>query len=98
MLLRSVGLRLICALGTNVVDQRTGERLGRVFFFGWRGRLIAIGLSNEPPVRPFFLPQERLTYWKQEIGLKSDPLPDFPSTANALHDDTSSPAEPPAAR
>jgi hypothetical protein len=78
MFLRRLGLRLLRALGTTVVDQRTGEPVGRAFFIGWRGRVIAIGLENEPPLRPHFLPQERLTYWKQEIGFSSHPHPDFP--------------------
>ncbi len=92
MLLRNLGLSVLRALGTTVVDQRTGKPLGRAFFFGWRGRVIAIGLENEPPVRTLWLPQERLTYWKQEIGFTSLPLPDF--SRNTDHDAQRSPDAP----
>lgn len=77
-LVRNCALAIIRRCGTTVVDQRTGERLGRAFFIGWRGRVIAIGLENEPPLQVTFLPQERLTFWKQEIGFASHPHPDFP--------------------
>ena len=78
MWVRELFLQGVRLLGTRMVDQRTGLPLGRVFFFGWRGRIVAIGLSNEPPVYPVFLPQQRLTYWKQELGFTIHPPPDFP--------------------
>jgi hypothetical protein len=91
LLIRQLGLRLLRALGTEVVDQQTGEKLGRAFFIGWRGRVLAIGLENEPPLQPMFLPQKRLTYWKQEIGFSSRPHPDFPRVDS--HDSQRSPDE-----
>lgn len=73
---RAVGLSIFRALGTTIVDAETGERLGRAFLFAWRGTIKVIGL--DVPVRPVFLPQTRLTYWKQEIGFTVHPAPDFP--------------------
>ena len=81
---RAVGLRLARWLGATVVDQRTGQPLGRALFLPWRGRVVVIGLGEwVPPVRAVFLPQERLTYWKQEIGFATVPEPDFPSEAES---------------
>jgi hypothetical protein len=77
LLLRNLGLRILRALGTTIVDQRTGEKLGRAFFFPWKGRIVVVGLESDAPVRPQFLPQKRLTFWKQEIGFTTFPVPDF---------------------
>jgi hypothetical protein len=79
LLIRNAVVAIFRLLGSDVIDERTGKRVGRAFFFGWKGRVITIGLENEPPLRPIFLPQTRLTYWKQEIGFTSHPPPDFPS-------------------
>jgi hypothetical protein len=73
---RAVGLSIFRALGTTIVDAETGARLGRAFLFPWRGTIKVIGL--DVPVRPVFLPQTRLTYWKQDIGFTVHPPPDFP--------------------
>ena len=75
-LLRSAALAILRAFGTTIVDARTGIRLGRAFLFTWRGTIRVIGL--ETPVVPVFLPQTRLTYWKQELGFTTHPAPDFP--------------------
>ena len=75
-LIRRAGLALVRTFGTTLIDQRTGERLGRALIIGWRGKIYVIGL--ERALRPFFLPQQRLTYWKQELGLATHPPPDFP--------------------
>ena len=72
-----MGLALARRLGTKIIDQRTGESLGRAFVFAWRGRIHVIGLHVA--VRPTFLPQQRVTYWKQELGFTTHPPPDFPS-------------------
>lgn len=73
---RSLALRILTQMGTELVDQRTGTSLGKALVLGWRGKIVIIGLSAEEPVIPTFLPQQRLTYWKQELGLSSYPLPD----------------------
>jgi hypothetical protein len=73
---RAAGLSIFRALGTTIVDAKTGARLGRAFLVPWRGTIKVIGL--ETPVVPVFLPQNRLTYWKQELGFTVHPAPDFP--------------------
>ncbi len=73
---RKVGLSIFRAFGTTIVDAESGVRLGRAFLLPWRGRVMVIGL--EIPVRPVFLPQTRLSYWKQELGFTTHPAPNFP--------------------
>lgn len=76
MLLRNLVVGLARRLGTTLRDAETGERIGKAFLIPWRGRILCIGL--ETPVRPVFLPQKRLTYWKQDLGFTRHPPPDFP--------------------
>ena len=77
MRIRNFGVRLAQTFGTRVIDQRTGNVLGRAFVIPWRGRIHVIGL--ETPVRVIWVPQERVTYWKQEIGFITHPAPDYPN-------------------
>jgi len=76
MLIRAAGLRLARACGMALRDAKTGAILGRALVIPWRGKLHVIGLDE--PVQPMFLPQKRLTYWKQELGFTKHPPPDFP--------------------
>ncbi len=67
---------LIRLFGSKIRDARTGNVIGRALLLPWRGRIHFIGTTGV--VEPVFLPQERLTYWKQELGFaKLDPV-DFP--------------------
>jgi hypothetical protein len=75
-LVREAGLKLFRFFGSTIVDAQTGAPLGRAFIFTWRGTIRVIGL--EATVRPVFLAQKRLTYWKQELGFTVHPPPDFP--------------------
>jgi len=75
-LVRDLGLKIFRACGSTIIDAETGAPLGRAFLFTWRGRVKVIGLDTA--VRPIFLPQERLTYWKQELGFTTHQPPDFP--------------------
>ncbi len=79
-LARAVGMRLVHLFGARLRDAETGEVLGRVLIVPWRGRVHVIGLE-ELTVRPVFIPQERLTYWKQDLGFTRQPPPDFPREA-----------------
>lgn len=77
MVLRKLGVSIAQTLGTEFFDVETGQALGRALVFSWRGKIHLIGLKTV--VRPMFLPQKRVTYWKQEIGFRRHPSPDFPS-------------------
>ena len=77
--LRNCGVALARRIGTRIVDAKTGEVLGKALILPWRGKIHVIGL--EVPVRLVWLPQKRLTYWKQQIGFVTHPPPDFPSEA-----------------
>jgi hypothetical protein len=74
-LFRAIGLFVVRIFGTRLFDFQTGRDLGRAFIIGWRGKVHVIGLKQA--VRVVFLPQGRLTYWKQEIGFTTQPPPDF---------------------
>jgi len=74
---RNIGVLLMRALGSTLVDAETGRVIGRALLIPWRGRILVFGISPSQPIRPIFLPQERLTYWKQELGFTAHPPPDF---------------------
>lgn len=61
--------------GSRIVDCKSGRNLGKVIIIPWRGKIHVIGLREA--VRPNFLPQKRLTYWKQELGFTVRDSPDF---------------------
>lgn len=92
--LRACFLVLIKPISWRIYDCRTGKPLGRALFIPWRGRILVIG--SEGTLIPVFLPQDRLTYWKQELGFTTHPTPDFPSVAQAQESETPTPPEPPA--
>ena len=75
-LIRDLGVRMLRACGTTITDAETGAVLGRAFLLPWKGQVKVIGLHT--PVRPVFLPQSRVTYWKQDLGFTVHPPPDFP--------------------
>ena len=77
---RQVVITLARSLGSKITDAETGKVLGRAFLFPWRGKIAVIGLEAE--VKPVFLPQKRLTFWKQDIGFAVQQPPDFPHEAS----------------
>ena len=79
--LRAIVLWAARLLGSTVVDVRTGKVLGRALLVPFRGRVHVIGL--DAAVIPVFAPQDRLTYWKQELGFTVHPPPDFPHESGA---------------
>ncbi len=74
--LRNLLVRLARWCGSTIVDVETGRPLGRALVIAWRGRVHLIGF--EGAVRAVFLPQDRLTYWKQDLGFAAPLQPDFP--------------------
>ncbi len=75
MFVRWLGLEAVRRCGSRIIDVRTGKDLGRALFVPFGGKIHVIGLQTAAPV---FWPQERLTYWKQELGFTVLPPPDFP--------------------
>jgi hypothetical protein len=74
-IIRAAGLVVARAIGTRLVDCKTGRSLGKALIIPWRGRIHVIGL--ETAVIPIFFPQQRLTFWKQELGFTVHDQPDF---------------------
>ena len=87
MFLRSIGLAVVRRIGMKITDFETGLFLGRALFIPWAGKIHVIGL--ELNVRPLFLPQERLTYWKQEMGFSVHSPPNFPRMSAVTPDERS---------
>ena len=74
--IRDLGLAVTRLFASDLVDFRTGKKIGRALLLPWRGKIHVIAL--DAAVQVAFIPQERLTFWKQEIGFTAHPLPDFP--------------------
>lgn len=64
-------------LSKDIKDCMTGEMLGRGFLLAWGGSVWLIGYRGRPLIARF-LPQGRLTYWRQYIGFTTTEQPDFP--------------------
>jgi hypothetical protein len=64
------------ALGSPIVDCRTGRPIGRALVFAWRGKVHIVGLRAW--VMPCFLPQKRMTFWRQALGFTLHEEVDFP--------------------
>ena len=78
---RRAALAFARSVGSKITDAETGKVLGRAFLFPWRGKIAVIGLEAE--VKPVFLGQKRLTWWKQDLGFTVQPPPDFPHETGA---------------
>jgi N-acetylglucosaminyldiphosphoundecaprenol N-acetyl-beta-D-mannosaminyltransferase len=76
--LRNLFLQLLDHVASEIHDIESGRFLGRALLLGWGGEYRVIGHEGLPPLIPKFLPQKRLTYWKQSIGFSTTPRPDFP--------------------
>jgi N-acetylglucosaminyldiphosphoundecaprenol N-acetyl-beta-D-mannosaminyltransferase len=76
--LRNAFLHLVDLFSREIFDLEDGRPLGRALLFGRGGGVRVMGHEGLPPLMPRFIPQERLTYWKQSIGFTTPPRPDFP--------------------
>lgn len=74
-LLRPIVLWLIKIFGSDIHDVQTGKNLGRALLVPWRGRIYVLGCGLI--IVPKFCPQQRLTFWKHELGFTQHPAPDF---------------------
>ncbi len=63
-------------LGSDIRDCRTGQVVGRGVVVAWRGKVHLLGVA--PAVVPVPLRQERVTYWRQEIGFTCHGPVDYP--------------------
>ena len=89
---KRAGLAVLrCLWGMNLVDQRTGQVIARVVVIRWRGGLRVIGFDGVA-VRPHFLPQEKETYWAQDLGFSTHVPPDFTHVDNRYCADLASDA------
>ena len=77
LLIREWGLRAVDLVSSDIRDCMTGEKLGRGLVLGWGGHVYVIGYPSIPPLVARFLPQRRLTYWRQVIGFTVPEAPDF---------------------
>ncbi len=75
---RRFGLWLCNIFASDIRDIETGEKIARALMIPWRGRILFIGLEGRP-ILPRFVPQDHLTYWKQELGFATHPIPDHPN-------------------
>ncbi len=64
--------------GRSVLDERTGQSLGKAICIPWRGRIWLAGL-HEPYVRAVFLAESRVRYGRHRVGFATHEIPDFPS-------------------
>jgi hypothetical protein len=72
---------LVVLFGNNLIDERTGQKVGRALLLCWRGRIHVLGLEGKDQVIPTFLPQKRMAFWDRQIGFTTHPPPDFPHEA-----------------
>lgn len=75
---RKIFVQICLFLGRDIYDVKSGEKLGRALILSWRGKIVIIGNTHSSIV-PIFLPQKRLTYWRQEIGFTCHKIPDYPN-------------------
>jgi hypothetical protein len=52
--------------------------VARALIVPWRGRIYLLGLQGDDQVRPVFLPQAEMPFWKRAIGFTTHAAPDFP--------------------
>lgn len=71
-------------LGGTLVDLRTGKKVKGVIVFPWKGRLRVVGLDGEA-LKVRFSPQERETYWCQDLEFSSHEPPDFLNVRDSDH-------------
>ena len=77
LMVRNNFMKVVDLFASEIRDHVSGESLGRGLLLGWGGSANLIGHSGLPPLIPRFLPQGRLTYWKQPIGFTTHPRPDY---------------------
>jgi hypothetical protein len=87
-ILKPLQYLVVRLFGFTLRESVSGEPLGKFLIIPWRGQIHFIGLdtSHARPFYPVFLPQGRVTYWRQTLGFRSYPVPDY---LNERHSDDS---------
>ena len=83
LLIRNFGLRIVDLLSSEIRDCVTQESLGRGLILPFPSGVRLIGYRGRSLV-PRFIPQKRLSFWKQGIGFTAQAAPDFPNVAAQL--------------
>jgi hypothetical protein len=74
---------LVVLFGSDLTDERTGQKVARALIVCWRGRIHLLGLEGKDQVIPIFPAQEKMTFWDRQIGFTTHSPPDFPNEAAA---------------
>ena len=74
--IRTLGMWLARLCGSRLVDVQDGEFLGYALMLNWRGRIHLLGYDGVP-LRMVCVPQERIRYWRIELGFTKAAVPDF---------------------
>lgn len=82
--IRGLGAWFISRFGSRVCDHRTDEFLGRALILVWGGRVLLIGYDGEIPVKPVFVSDPEIRYWRQTIGFESHEAPDFERSSRVV--------------
>jgi hypothetical protein len=75
-LIRHIGVIFFRILGSDIIDQKSKKLLGRGFLWSWRGKIHLSGYEGAP-LKIFFLPQQRVCYWRIDVGFTAAEEPDF---------------------
>lgn len=75
--LRGAAAWFIQHFGAPIRDHRNQELLGRALVCTFRGKVFLIGFTGETPVKPVFLADPSVRYWRQTIRFEAAEVPDF---------------------
>jgi hypothetical protein len=73
---RHLGMFFVRLLGSKIHDAHDGEYLGKALICTWKGRVYLMGYEGVP-LRMVCLPQDRLRYWRIDLGFTKAGLPDY---------------------
>lgn len=74
--LRQLGMCVVRIMGTTILDVADGKELGKAIMVPWRGRVHLIGYEGVP-LRVVCVPQNRVCYWRIELGFSRAEVPDY---------------------
>ncbi|MGJ8655526.1 MAG: hypothetical protein ACSHX6_03670 [Akkermansiaceae bacterium] len=77
--LNKIGYLIISRLGQKIIDNKTGEKLGRALVFYWGGQLHIIGYTGKPLVVRW-AKSDKLRYWHSSLIFRAQEEADFERT------------------